>query len=83
MTSTSDIDVAVLHQEGASEGVTDALEDIGESVQRRFGNRLSFILEDLPAEELQRSRREGLRLWRQILRDGIPILDPPPRPADG
>lgn len=83
MTGTSDIDVAVLHQAGAGESVTDALEEIGESVQQRFGNRLSFILEDIPAEELQRSRRQGLRLWRKILRDGIPILEPPPRPADG
>jgi len=83
MTPTSDIDLAVIHGAGATENVTAVMMEIGESVQRRFGNHLSFILTDAPLEELQKSRREGARLWRRILREGIPILDSQARPADG
>ena len=83
MTPRSDIDVAVLHGAGATEHVTAVMQEIGESVQERFGNHLSFILTDTPLEALHKSRREGSRLWRRILREGIPILGPLAKPADG
>lgn len=76
MTHTSDIDVAVLHAPGATETVTTAMEEIGETVQQRFGNRLTFILTEATISELQESRGPGSRLWKQILREGIPILEP-------
>jgi predicted nucleotidyltransferase len=83
MTATSDLDIAVLHTACTTESVTAALQEIGETIQRRFGNRLSFILADRPLEELQESRREGFRLSRRILREGIPILDSQARPVNG
>lgn len=74
MTTTSDIDVAVLHAPGASAAVAAAMEEIGDRVQERFGAHLNFLLAD---------SRPSSRLWRQILRGGIPILDPQAKPADG
>lgn len=79
MMPASDIDVAVLHVPCSSEIVTAVMQEIAESVEQRFGNRLSFVLADSPPEELQKSRRAGNRLWRRILREGIPILDPEAR----
>lgn len=69
MTATSDIDVAVLHTASQTESVRVAMEEIGEHVRERFGNPLSFLLASTP--------RKGSRLWRQILQEGIPILEPP------
>lgn len=83
MTPTSDIDLAVLHVPCTTEDVTTAMEEIGETVQQRFGNRLSIILSDTPIAELQRRRRPGSRLWEQILREGVPILDAQPERAVG
>jgi predicted nucleotidyltransferase len=83
MTPMSDVDVAVLHAAGAGESVTAAMQEIGERVRERFGNRLSFILAAAPPDELQSSRRKGFRLLRQILRDGVPILESQRDPSDG
>jgi predicted nucleotidyltransferase len=76
MTPRSDIDLAILHEPCATEDVTAALEEISEEIQQRYGNRLSFILTDAPIAELQKRRGPGSRLWKQILREGIPILQP-------
>lgn len=83
MTPESDIDVAVVHMAGAGASVTAAMEEVGERVQERFGNRVSFLLADAPLDALQSSRRKGARIWRQILRDGVPILEPKRRSSDG
>lgn len=83
MAPASDLDVAVLHAPGTTESVAAAMEAIAGTVEQRFGNRLSFLLTDAPVAELQRSRRPGSRLWKQVLRDGIPILDPAPERAHG
>jgi len=83
MTTTSDIDIAVLHAPGAAARVTAAMEEVGDRVQERFGAHLNFLLADSPLDEPQKPRRPGSRLWRQILRDGIPILDIQAEAADG
>ena len=83
MTAASDIDIAVLHAPGGAASVTAAMEEIADRVQERFGARLNFLLSDSPREEPQKPRRPGSRLWRQILRDGLPILDPQAEPVDG
>lgn len=83
MRSASDIDVAVLHAEGEGECVAAVMEEIGEKVRERFGNPLSVLLTDASVEELQRSRRTRSRLWREILREGLPILDPQTGSPDG
>lgn len=75
MTATSDIDVAVLHIASQTENVTVAMEEVGEHVRERFGNPLSFLLASTP-------RKDSL-LWRQILHEGIPILETPVEPRDG
>lgn len=75
MTASSDIDVAVLHAPCAAERLQVALEEIAAGVEERFGNRLSFILSASAPEQLQSSRRAGYRLWRKVLRRGLPILE--------
>jgi predicted nucleotidyltransferase len=83
MTPESDIDVAVVHRAGGGASVTAAMEEVGERVQQRFGNRVSFLLGEEPLDALQSSRRQGARLWWQILQDGVPILEPKRRSSDG
>lgn len=83
MTAASDIDVAVLHTKGTTDPVTAAMEEIGEGVRERFGNRLSVVLSDRPLNELQKARSQGFRLWRRILREGMPILDAEAEMGDG
>jgi predicted nucleotidyltransferase len=83
MASTSDIDIAILHKPCATEDVTAALEEISEEIQQRYGNRLSFILTDSLIAELQERRGPGSRLWKQILREGVPILQPRPERGVG
>lgn len=83
MTPTSDIDVAVLHRAGAAEEVAAAMEEVGDRVLERFGNRVSFVFADAPVEELQSSDREGARFWRKVFQEGIPVFDTEPRAADG
>ncbi len=83
MSPASDVDVAVVHAPGAAACATAALEEIGDRVRERFGNRLSFLLAESSPEEPRKPRRAGSRLWRSILRDGIPILDPEADTPDG
>ncbi|HSL81863.1 MAG TPA: nucleotidyltransferase domain-containing protein [Thermoanaerobaculia bacterium] len=83
MSPGSDIDVAVVHRADAAEEVALAMEEIGERVQERFGNRVSFVFADAPVKELQSSGREGARLWGKILQEGIPVFDTELRAADG
>jgi predicted nucleotidyltransferase len=83
MGPASDIDVAVLCPAEATEGVTVALEEISERVGERFGNQLSVIVADASLDELQTPRRSGSRLWRRIVREGIPVIEPREAPVGG
>lgn len=83
MTPGSDIDVAILVAAGEARRVATAMERIAEDVRERFGNHLGVLLEDAPVEKLQKSRRTRHRLWRRILREGAPILDPGGSPRNG
>lgn len=76
MDPASDIDLALLCPADATAHVMAAMDEIGEGVRERFGNRLSVILADAALDELQEPRRKGSQLWRQIIREGIPIIEP-------
>jgi hypothetical protein len=51
-----------------------AMEEVGEAVRRRFGNRLSTVVAPAPLDQLLMSGRKGFRLWRQIAREGVPVI---------
>jgi predicted nucleotidyltransferase len=74
MTPTSDIDIAVFCQPETVEPVTAAMQEVGEAVRRRFGNRLSRVVAPAPLDQLLKSGRKGFRLWRQIAREGLQIV---------
>jgi predicted nucleotidyltransferase len=74
MTPTSDIDIAVFCEPETVEPVTAAMQEVGEAVRRRFGNRLSAVVAHAPLDQLLRSGRKGFRLWRQIAREGVPVF---------
>lgn len=76
MTPTSDVDLAVVCEPGATEKVTAMLEDVGDLVRERYGNRLSFVLGTAPLSELTKPGRRGYRLWKRIEREGIRIANP-------
>jgi predicted nucleotidyltransferase len=74
ITPSSDIDIAVFCEPETVEPVTAAMEEVGEAVRRRFGNRLSTVVAPAPLDELLKSGRKGFRLWRQIAREGVPVI---------
>lgn len=74
MTPTSDIDIAIFCEPEAVEPVMAAMEEVGEAVRRRFGNRLSTVVAPAPLDQLLMSGRKGFRLWRQIAREGVPVI---------
>lgn len=74
MTPASDIDIAVFCEPDTVESVTAAMQEVGEAVRRRFGNRLSVVVAPAPLDQLLRSGRKGFRLWRRIAREGVPVI---------
>lgn len=74
MTPNSDIDIAVFCEPEKVEAITDGMSGVGEAVRERFGNRLSVVVAPAPLDELLRSGRKGFRLWRQIAREGVPVI---------
>jgi predicted nucleotidyltransferase len=78
MSASSDIDIAVLCPPDRVDEVSAAMEEVGEAVRARFGNRLSFVVGADSLENLNQPRRTGHRLWRQIAREGIPIIPSQP-----
>jgi len=76
MARTSDIDLAVVILDPAKTTETEsALEGVAEALRGRFGNRLAVIIGIAPINNLQRPGRSGYRLWKQIIQDGIPVID--------
>lgn len=71
MEPSSDIDLAVLARPTAEDDVSDLLEDVGEEVRDRFGNRLAPLVAS--------SRSDGRwprdpPIWRRIAREGIVVI---------
>lgn len=66
-TPDSDIDIAVSCSREDLDEVESALREIGEAVRQRYGNRLSPLV-----DSGARNRKSGI--WKQIDRDGIPLI---------
>lgn len=71
MTTTSDIDVAVIAPERAEAEIAAPLEHLSERVRKTFGSKLSVLVGD-------RSPRKGggRGAWRRIPEEGIAIISP-------
>jgi predicted nucleotidyltransferase len=63
----SDVDVAVSCAPGDLEEVESALEELAETVQRRFGNQLSPLV-----DSGRRKRRPAI--WKRIESEGVPLI---------
>ncbi len=74
MTTTSDIDVAVIAAEQEASQVDRQMEQVVEAVRARFGNRLNVVLGTSPVDELRAPGRPAHRLWAQIAEQGVPII---------
>ena len=81
LATASDIDLVVLCPADAFESVRTALDDIADTARRRFGRRLSAMVEAAPAADLHDRRRRRQGVWRRIREEGIQIL--PDREAIG
>jgi predicted nucleotidyltransferase len=78
MSASSDIDIAVLCPPDRVDQVSAAMEEVGEAVRARFGNRVSFVVGADSLENLNQPRRTDHRLWQEIAREGIPIIPSQP-----
>lgn len=72
MTPTSDIDLAIICPANKVYIAAEALQRVADDVRDRFGNRLSIIVR-APGSGRKRAAT-GHRLWRQVAREGIPLL---------
>jgi predicted nucleotidyltransferase len=76
MTSTSDIDLAVVVRDTSTITETElALDRVADAVRERFGNRLNVTIGSPSIQQLQRPSRPGHRLWTRIAREGIAVID--------
>lgn len=66
-TPTSDIDLAVSCAAADKEEVETALDDLADAVWRRFGNRLSPLLNP-------KKQRPKTGIWKRIEKDGVPLI---------
>lgn len=81
MTSTSDIDLAVVVLDASKITQTESsLDRIADAVRERFGSRLTITIGSSPIEQLRRGSRPGHRLWTQIVKEGIPVTVPDESP---
>lgn len=74
MTPTSDVDLAIICPAGKVDSAVDAMQRVADDVRDRFGNRLSVIVGTPSAAPGRKRERVGYRLWRQVAREGIPLL---------
>ena len=64
---TSDIDIAVSCAPADVEDVEKALDELAEAVSRRFGNRLSPLIN-------AKKQTPKTAIWKQIDKEGIPLI---------
>jgi len=66
-TPTSDIDLAVSCKPASAGEVQEALERVSEAAQRKFGNRVSPLINT-------RLERPSTRIWKRIDQEGISLI---------
>jgi predicted nucleotidyltransferase len=71
MTTSSDIDVAVIVPKSAEREIEAPLEHLSERVRKAFGSELSVLVGDRPPR-----KGRGRGAWRRIPQEGIAIFPP-------
>jgi len=84
MSTTSDIDVALICPQDRADETVAAIERVAEAVRGRYGNRLNLLIGTSSREQLRGPGRKGRRLWSRIAEEGVPLLGKRPtrRAAD-
>lgn len=76
MQPDSDLDVALIVPKALIARTKEAMEALAEEASLAFGNRLNSLIGSRPIEQLIKSGSPGYRLWRDIAREGIPLIAP-------
>jgi len=83
MTSTSDIDLALVTSRKGVPVVEAAMQQISEKVYARFGTRLNVLVGAPSLQSLARSGQGSRSVWQTIRREGIDVLSGVPDDAGG
>jgi predicted nucleotidyltransferase len=70
MNTDSDIDVAVLCPPRRARGLPRIMEEIGDEIADRYGNRIDVLIGTRSIEELAQPGRSGYRVWQRVVKDG-------------
>lgn len=71
MIPTSDIDLAIICPASKVQSAAEGMQRVADDVRDRFGNHLSVIVRAGPGRGRTAT---GYRFWRQVVREGIPLL---------
>ena len=74
MSSTSDVDLALVTPSESASAVESIAQEIAETVRNRFGTRLNVLVGSPSLESLAASGKAGRRVWKEIERDGMDVL---------
>jgi predicted nucleotidyltransferase len=70
----SDVDVALICEEGAQAGIKDALDDITAELTRRFGTHFQFVMAAKSLDEMTRIEGDPAGLWHSVKKEGLVLL---------
>jgi predicted nucleotidyltransferase len=73
MTSTSDVDLALVAPRNSIPAVEEAAQELAEAVRKRFGTRLNVLVGAPSLSALSRKDRPGRNVWQAVEREGIDV----------
>jgi predicted nucleotidyltransferase len=73
MTSSSDVDLALVAPRNSIPAVEEAAQELAEAVRKRFGTRLNVLVGAPSLSALSRKDRPGRDVWQVIEREGIDV----------
>jgi predicted nucleotidyltransferase/alkylated DNA nucleotide flippase Atl1 len=73
MEPSSDLDLAIVARARDARHIEEAVSQLGETVRKKFGNRLNVIIGTGSLRAL-RSGGKSPGLWRAVIREGIPLV---------
>jgi predicted nucleotidyltransferase len=73
MTSSSDVDLALVCPRASVPAVESAAQELSDTVRKRFGTRLNVLVGSPSLKILSREGRPGRSVWSAIEREGIDV----------
>jgi len=73
MTSSSDVDLALVCPRNSVPAVEAAAQELSDTVRKRFGTRLNVLVGSPSLKILSREGRPGRSVWSAIEREGIDV----------